>query len=190
MADRATLLFDKWDVSQVEVHDVGIQRYVNLSTSASMHTGGRHNKQQFIKTHAPIVERLINRMMMSEQNTGKKNRAYNIIRDAFEIIHKKTGDNPLQVLINAIENAAPREETVRLRYGGISVPKTVDTSPQRRVDAALEFIARGAQKAAFKSRRSIEECLASEIVAAANHDIKAYSIGKKDERERIAKAAR
>ena len=42
--------------------------------------------------------------------------------------------NPVQVFVNAIENAAPREEVTRLKYGGIAVPKAVDVSPSRRVD--------------------------------------------------------
>jgi small subunit ribosomal protein S7 len=52
------------------------------------------------------------------------------------------------------------------------------------------FIAQGAQKAAFKTKRPIEECLASEIISASKYDVKAFSISKKEEKERIAKAAR
>lgn len=53
-----------------------------------------------------------------------------MIQEAFDIINKKTGQNPIQVLVNAVSNAGPREETVRLKYGGIAVPKSVDTAPQ------------------------------------------------------------
>jgi small subunit ribosomal protein S7 len=52
------------------------------------------------------------------------------------------------------------------------------------------FIAKGAQRAAFKSKRSIGECLASEIMMAAKYDVKSYAISKKEEKERVAKAAR
>jgi len=138
----------------------------------------------------PIVERLINKMMRNEVNTGEKGKCYNIVRDAFEIIATKTKQNPVQVLVDAIENAGPREETVRLKYGGINVPKSVDTAPMRRVDQALMFIATGAEKASFKSKKTVESALADELIAASKGDLKSYSVGKKDEKERVAKAAR
>ena len=74
-----------------------------------------------------IVERLINKLMQTENNTGKKQLATRIVRDAFDIVYKKTRQNPIQVLVDAIANTGPREETVRLKYGGINVPKSVDT---------------------------------------------------------------
>ncbi len=183
-------IFEKWDVSEIEIVDLGVRQYANLKEIATPHTGGRVASQQFSKSSISIVERLINKMMRKERSTGQKQKTFNIVRETFEIIHTKTGKNPVQLLVKAIENAGPREEVVRLRFGGISVPKSVDTSTQRRIDQALMFIARGAQKAAFKSKRSIEECLASEIIAASEYDMKSYAISKKEEKERVAKAAR
>ncbi len=182
-------MFGKWDISDIKIDDHGIRQYVNIE-AVSVHTGGKMLSQQSSKSEMPIVERLIVKMMQKEHNTGKKHKAYNAVRDAFDIIHGKTKENPIQLLIKAVENAGPKEEIIRLRYGGISVPKAVDTSSQRRVDQALKFITRGAQRAAFKSKRSVEECLASEIIAVAKYDVKSYAIGKKEEKERVAKAAR
>ena len=109
---------------------------------------------------------------------------------AFEIVAKVTEKNPLSVLGKAIANAGPREEVVRLKYGGITVPKAVDTSPQRRVDTALMFIAKGAHAASFKKTKTAEAALAEEIIAAANRDVKSYAINHRDSVERVAKAAR
>jgi len=92
--------------------------------------------------------------------------------------------------VDAIINAGPREEIVRLKYGGIAVPKSVDTSSLRRIDVALRNIAEGARLAAFKSKKSIAECLADELIAAANNDPKSYAVAKKEEVERVAKSAR
>lgn len=183
-------LFGKWDSTEVEVEDISLQRYINTIPVILPYSGGKHARQQFNKSNQHIVERLINKMMLTEHNTGKKMTTYNIVSDAFDIINKKTKNNPIQVLVNAIINAGPREETVRLKYGGIAVPKAVDSAPQRRVDVALKLIAQGAQKSSFKSRRPIEETLANEIIAAANYDVKSYSINKKEGKERVAKAAR
>lgn len=183
-------LFSKWDLSEVEVTDQGIQRYVNLDPVVLPHTSGKHAKQQFNKSDLSIVERLVNSIMRGGRNTGKKQLAMRVVDDAFDIINTKTKKNPVQVLVDAISNAGPREEVVRLKYGGISVPKAVDTAPQRRVDSALRHIAMGASQSAFKSKRSFAESLASELIAASNRDAKCFSINRKDGKERVAKAAR
>jgi len=183
-------VFGKWDPEEVEIKDLGIKCYINLKPVLVPHTCGRHSKQIFAKSEQSIVERLINKMMRKEHNTGKKIKAYNIVKRAFDIIHERTGNNPLQVLVDAIANAGPREEIVRLKYGGIVVPKAVDTSSQRRVDQALMFIAQGAWQRSFKNRKSIEECLADEIIAAANYDVKCYAISQKESKERVAEGAR
>lgn len=183
-------LFGKWDFSEVEVNDPSVRNYINLTPIVVPHSGGRNAKQQFSKSNLNIIERLINKMMREENNTGQKITAYKAVKEAFEKINKKTGQNPLQVLVNAITNAGPREETVRLQYGGIAVPKSVDTAPQRRVDTALRLITEGAQQAAFGKKRSLVDALTDEIISAANHDVKGYAMGKKDNIERVAKAAR
>lgn len=182
-------IFEKWEISGVEVKDVGMKKHISLQPVSALHTGGRHAKQQFEQSKVCIVELLINKLMLSEKNTGKKQKTYKIVKNAFDQIYEITGMNPLQVLVDAIQNAGPLEDTIRLRFGGIMAPKAVDVSSQRRVEQALRYLARGAQKSAFRSKRSIEQCLADELIAAAK-GAKCYSISKKDERERIARAAR
>jgi small subunit ribosomal protein S7 len=182
-------IFDKWDISGVEIKDMGLEKHISLQPVSALHTGGRHAKQQFEESKVCIVELLINKLMRSEKNTGKKLKTYKSVKNAFDLIYESTDMNPLQVLVDAIQNAGPLEETIRLRFGGILVPKAVDVSSQRRIEQALRYITQGAQKCAFKSKRSIERCLADELIAAAKN-AKCHSINKKEERERIARAAR
>ncbi|KDE56312.1 30S ribosomal protein S7 [Methanoculleus sp. MH98A] len=184
------LLFNRWDMSEVEIRDPSLARYVNLHAMIVPHSCGKLVGQQFNKSNMLIVERLINRMMQTENNTGKKELTIRIVRDAFEIVNKKTKKNPVQVLVDAVANTGPREETVRLKYGGINVPKSVDTAPQRRVDTALRFITAGVLQASHKKKKSVSEALADELIGAANGDTRSYAVSKKEERERIAKAAR
>jgi small subunit ribosomal protein S7 len=184
------LLFNRWDMTEVEIQDPSLARYVNLHTMIVPHSCGKLVGQQFNKSNMLIVERLINKLMQTEKNTGKKELAIRIVRDAFEIVNKKTKKNPVQVLVDAVANTGPREETVRLKYGGINVPKSVDTAPQRRVDTALRFITAGVRQASHKKRKSVSEALAEELISAANGDTRSYAVSKKEERERIAKAAR
>ena len=189
-ATQAQLLFNRWDMSEVEIQDPSLARYVNLHTMIVPHSCGKLAGQQFNKSNMLIVERLINKMMQTEHNTGKKELAIRIVKDAFEIVNKKTKKNPVQVLVDAVENAGPREETVRLKYGGINVPKSVDTAPQRRVDTALRFITDGVRQASHKKKKTVSEALAEELIATANGDTRSYAVSKREERERIAKAAR
>jgi len=183
-------LFGKWTFHDVEVKDPGLKRYICLKPIFLPHTEGRHEHKRFGKAEVPIVERLINKLMRPGKNAGKKALATNIVKNAFEIIHLKTGRNPIQVLVEAIERASPREETTRIAYGGIVYHQSVDVSPQRRVDLALRWLTEGARLASFGNPKTIDECLADEIIAAAQGDPKSYSIAKKDEIERIAMASR
>jgi len=181
-------LFGVWDVSNIEFADPSTERYITVTPIA--HTMGRHADKQFKKSEISIVERLINRLMQEGENTGQKQRATRIVREAFETIHDRTEENPVQVLVTAVENAGPREETVRLKYGGISVPQAVDVSPQRRVDQALKFLAQGAYNASHKSKTDASDALASQLIGAANYDLQTYAINQKEENERVAAAAR
>ena len=181
-------LFGVWSVDDISYDDESTRRYINVTPIA--HTQGRHSDKQFKKSELSIVERLINRLMQTEENTGKKQQATRIVRDAFDIVHERTDENPVQVLVTAVENAGPREETVRLKYGGISVPQAVDVAPQRRVDQALKFLAEGVQGSSFKTPTPAAEALASQLTGAANYDVQTYAVNQKEEKERVAAAAR
>ena len=197
--------FGKWGAEGVSVADPGLQKYIQLEPlSTVLHSGGKHAKKQFGKADLTIVERLMNKLMRSGPGArklggkvirgagacGKKHKAYNIVRKSFDIIEQKAKKNPLQVLVDAIKNSAPREETTRISYGGITYHLAVDSAPQRRLDIALKNIAGGAFVASFRSKKTIEECLADELIMASNNDMKSFAIARKEETERIAKGAR
>ena len=186
--DSSAKLFGVWEVTGIEYRDPSTKRYLAVTPIA--HTMGRHAGKQFQKSEVSVVERLINRLMQTEENTGKKQQTTRIVRDAFETIHERTDENPVQILVRAVENAAPREETVRLKYGGISVPQAVDVAPQRRVDQALGFIARGTYNNSFKAPVDAADALAEELIGTANYDMQIYAINQKEEKERVAAAAR
>ena len=183
-------IFGKWDVSEVEVKDPGLKRYICLRPMVVPHSGGRHEHKRFGKAEVNIVERLANMFMRPGPNGGKKTKALKIVKNALEIIHLRTGQNPIQVLVRAIENAAPREDVTRLSYGGIVYFKAVDISPQRRLDLALRYLAQGARDSSFRNRKTPEEALADEIILAAENDARSLAIRRKNELERIALASR
>jgi len=86
--------------------------------------------------------------------------------------------------------AAPCEETTRIKLGAVSQPKAVDSSPSRRLDIALRNLATGAAAATAKSRRTLTEGIVAELSKAAEGDVTSYSVGKREEIERIAASAR
>lgn len=185
-----TPVFGKYSCENIEVADAGLAKYIHLEAIGVMHHSARHGNKRFAKAKVHVVERLINDLMRSEVYQGKKSKAYKAVEMAFARVAEKSKDNPVQVLVTAIVNAAPREEVTRLRYGGINVPKAVDVSPMRRLDIVLRLLASGATEASFKSTKPIDQCLADEILKAAKNDPQSFAVGKKDEVERVAKSAR
>ena len=122
---------------------------------------------------------------------AKKLLAIRIVKHTFELIHLLTGENPIQVFVNAVMNSGPREDSTRIGSAGVVRRQAVDVSPLRRVNQAIALITIGAREAAFRNVKTIAECLADEIVAAAEKDNqKSYAIRKKDELERVAKSNR
>jgi small subunit ribosomal protein S7 len=162
---------------------------MNLDTKDFL-LGGSYANKLFGKSKVPIIERLMNNLMRTEHYNGKKTKSFKAVKGALEIVEKKTKSNPIQVLVDALQNAAPKEETTRLRFGGIHVPKAVDIAPQRRLDIALRNICNGAVSSTFKNKKSAESCLADEIMKAAKNDPASFAIAKKNDVERVARSAR
>ncbi|MGE5554738.1 MAG: 30S ribosomal protein S7 [Methanocella sp.] len=183
-------LFQKWSFKDITVKDIGLQRYLNLTPMVVPHSMGRHEHQRFRKSKVNIVERLINNIMRSGKNAGKKAKATNYVKEAFEIIAAKTGKNPIDVLVQAVENCAPCEDTTRISYGGVVYHLSVDVAPQRRIDLALRHITEGARATSINTPKSIQECIADELMLAANKDIKSAGFAKRNEIERVAQSSR
>jgi len=195
-------LFNRWSFDDVAVTDPSLKRYINLRPIIVPKTGGRHAKTQFHKSNLNIVERFINKLMVpghqgkkhlltSGRCTGKTFTIIKIVEKVFEELEKRTKTNPIQVLVRAIENAAPREEITSYQIGGIIARKAVVTSPQRRVDIALRHICQAAYRKAFGKKISMVDALVEEILGAYNNDpSKSFAIKEKERVEREAEGAR
>jgi small subunit ribosomal protein S5e len=81
--------------------------------------------------------------MMNGRNNGKKIMAVRIVQHAFEIIHLVTEQNPIQVLVDAIVNTGPREDSTRIGSQGTVRRQAVDVSPLRRVNQAVTLLTIG-----------------------------------------------
>src|SRR5512137_1323093 len=102
-------VFGKWDTANIEHKDAGLKGYISVAPVLVPHSCGRHEHKRFGKAKVNIVERLANRVMRPGKNGGKKALALSIVENALEIVAIKSGDNPVQVLVKAIENSAPKE---------------------------------------------------------------------------------
>merc|ERR1711966_308024 len=154
------------------------------------HTAGRYQKKRFRKASCPIVERLACCLMRKGRNSGKKLMAVRIVQHTLEIIHLLTDQNPVQVVVDAIINSGPREDSTRVGGAGVVRRQAVDMSPFRRVNYALYLLATGAREASFRNLKTMAECLAEELINAARGSSNSYAIKKKDEIERVSKSNR
>lgn len=193
--------FNKWIGEKVVVEDPGLVRYITLDPKIMPKTGARYAGNRFHKSNTFIVERLASKLMgtghkgkkhfvSSGHNTGKKNKALKILEKALAKAEAKLKQNPLAILVKAIENAAPREEVIAIEYGGARYPKAVDVAPQRRIDLALRSMTQGAYLKSFNKKIKIEEALADEIIHAAQCSGKSNAIAKKRDLERQAASSK
>lgn len=201
---KAHLIFGKWDPRTVKITDYSLAKYIDIESKKVPHTFGSHSNKAMAKSKISIVERLINKIMRSGQgkrklsgkyirgrgSCGKKQQAMAIVEKAFEIVESQTKENPVQILVKAIERAAPREDTTRLTRGGISYSQAVDIAPIKRIDESLKNIAIAGFAQSFNNKTSASEALAKELVLASKEDPQSFSIKRRDEIERIAKSSR
>ena len=183
-------LFGEWGFENIEVRDPGLKRYIGVTPVYIPHSGGRHSARRFQKSEMSIVERLVNDLLKPGSSGGDKLRVTNAVRTAFKIVNLKTGRNPVEVLVRAVENSAPNEDTTRIGYGGVVYRLAVDISPQRRIDLALRFLVKGIKEQTFGNRKTFEEIIAEQLVGAANNDGNNFAVRRKREMERVALASR
>ena len=193
--------FNRWTAEGVKVNDVGLQNYITLQPRIMPKTGARYAGNRFHKSNTFIVERLAAKLltaghkgkkhfMSSGHNTGKKDKALTVVEKALAKCEQQLNANPLQILVKAIENAAPREEVIAIEYGGARYPKAVDVAPQRRIDLALRYMVQGAYVKSFNKKKKIEAALAEEIIAAYKLSQASNAIAKKRDLERQAASSK
>ena len=194
-------IFDKYDVSGIEVKDPGLRQVISFEPKLALKTQGR-NFQKFGQTKVNIVERLMNRLAVAghrgkkhriafgKHATGKYSKNMKIILEALDLVEKRTNKNPVEVLAKAIENSAPRDEITVIEYGGARYPQAVDVSPMRRVNLAVRWIIQGASDRAFNKKKSISQGVAEEIVLASENNGESFAVRKRNESEKQADSAR
>merc|ERR1711915_404917 len=191
-------LFGKWDYEGVQCSEQSLEAYLSVKKDRSQvfypYTAGKYQKKRFGKVSCPITERFCNALMVgSGRQNGKKQMAVRIFKQALEIIHLLTGQNPLEILFEAIVQGGAREDSTRIGSGGTVRRQAVDVSPLRRINQAIYLLCKGSRESAFRSFKSMSETLADEIINASKgvgQSNNSYAVKKKDEIERVAKGNR
>jgi small subunit ribosomal protein S7 len=128
-----------------------------------------------------LISRMVNKLMLD----GKKSVALKSFYRAMNIIEEKTGEDPLKVFKQAVENAKPFMETKSRRVGGSTYQVPIEVSPRRRTTLGLRWIIRSARS---RGERTMAQRLANELIEAANN--RGGAVKKKDEVHRMAESNR
>jgi small subunit ribosomal protein S7 len=128
-----------------------------------------------------LVQQLINKVMKD----GKKSKAEKIVYNALSMVEERTGDNPVTVLSQALDNVKPRLEVRSRRVGGATYQVPVEVPPRRANTLALRWLVNFARA---RREKTMGHRLAGEILDA--KDNIGASIRKKEETHRMAEANR
>ncbi|MFB6226842.1 MAG: 30S ribosomal protein S7 [bacterium] len=128
-----------------------------------------------------LITRLINKVMRD----GKKSLAEGIVYDALDTIGEKTGEDPMIIFENAIDNVQPKLEVRPRRVGGATFQVPMEVDEERGISLALRWIKEAADN---RSERRIEDRLANELLDASNYGGEAFN--KREEVHKMAEANR
>ena len=131
--------------------------------------------------NSKLVTSLINHLMID----GKRGTATKILYAAFDRIKEQTGNDPVEVFQQAMDNVEPVLEVKARRIGGSNYQVPIEVRPERRVTLGLRWIV---QYARLSGEHTMVERLAGEIIDASNNT--GASIKKKEDTHRMAEANR
>ena len=193
-------LFGLYDVSDIKIVDPGMKRYINLEPKLMIKSHGRI-REKFGRAKINLLEIFANLIavpghrgkkhkIQTGWKTGKYSQNMRIVVETLKIIENKMKMNPVQVLVTALENAAPMDGVTVIEYGGARYPQAVDISPLRRVTMTLRVMVQGSYDKSFNKKTKIEQALANEIMKAYEKDMDSGAMSKKRDGEKQADSAR
>jgi len=193
-------LFGLYDVSEIKVQDPGMKKYINLDAKLVVKSHGRV-REKFSRAKVNLLELFANLVgvpghrgkkhkIQTGWKAGKYSQNMKIVLECLKIIEEKIKENPVQVLVTAIERGAPRDGVTIIEYGGARYPQAVDLSPMRRVTMTLRNIVQGSYDKAFNKKTKIEAALADEIIKSYKGENDSYILAKRNESEKQADSAR
>lgn len=129
--------------------------------------------------NSKLVTRTINRLMID----GKRGKAATILYSAFDTIREQSGQDPMEVFEQAIENIMPLLEVKARRVGGSNYQVPVEVRPERRYTLAIRWLVSYSR---LRGEKTMEQRLAREIMDAANNT--GASVKKREDMHKMAEA--
>ncbi len=129
--------------------------------------------------NSKIITKLVNQIMQD----GKKGTAQRIVNEAFDIINKKTNEDPINIFNKAIENIKPVLEVKSRRVGGSNYQVPIEVNETRSLTLALRWLVNYAKN---RNGRGMAEKLANEIIDAANGT--GGAVKKREDTHKMAEA--
>ena len=126
-----------------------------------------------------LVTKLVNSIMLD----GKKGVAQKVVYGAFDIIKEKTGNEPQEVFVQAMENIMPSLEVKARRVGGATYQVPMEVRPARRQTLGLRWLTNYSRA---RSERTMAERLAGEIMDAANNT--GAAVKKREDTHKMAES--
>jgi small subunit ribosomal protein S7 len=131
------------------------------------------------KFNNKLVAKFVNSLL----KRGKKSTAESILYGAFDIIEKKTKEQPVELFENALNNVKPVIEVKSRRVGGSTYQVPTEVVPSRRIALAIRWLITNAQE---RTEKTMREKLAGELIDAANN--RGGSIKKRESVHKMAEA--
>ena len=131
--------------------------------------------------NSKLVTSMINHLMLD----GKRGTASKILYQAFEMIKEQTGNDPVEVFEQAMDNVQPALEVKARRIGGSNYQVPIEVRPDRQRTLALRWLT---QYARLRGEHTMVQRLANEIIDASNNT--GASIKKKEDTLQMAEANR
>ncbi|MGM0415065.1 MAG: 30S ribosomal protein S7 [Bacillota bacterium] len=128
-----------------------------------------------------IINRIINKIMLD----GKKSLAERVVYEALDIVSDQTGEEPLTVVKEALDNIMPVLEVRSRRVGGSNYQVPVEVDENRKLSLGLRWFVQSTRK---RGERTIVERVAGELMDAYNNT--GGAVRKKEEVHRMAEANR
>ncbi len=143
----------------------------------------RRAEKRFIKPDPKYNDVLVAKFINYIMWDGKKSITRKVVYDSFDLIEKKTKQNPLDVMKKAVSNVQPLVEVRSRRVGGATYQVPMEVRPERRIALAFRWIRTYSRD---RKDKSMAAKLAAELIAASNGE--GSSVKKKEDTHRMAEA--
>jgi len=126
-----------------------------------------------------LVQQFINYLM----ERGKKSSAEGVFYGAMDVIQQRTGQDPLAVFKQALNNVKPAIEVASRRVGGATYQVPMEVRPVRRSALAMRWIIGFSRQ---RREHSMAEKLAAELMLAQKNE--GPSVKKREDTHKMAEA--